>query len=83
MASSTLNRARPFSAGAQCNTPEAQCHGVFMSTPKPLLNCLVRVGAGAALHSYSGLFATTCDAILDAMDRFEDATMIQVREAPK
>lgn len=67
-------------APAGCNAPESECLGVCMTTQKPLVRCLVRVGAGEDLHTYSGLFKSTCDAVIDAMERFGDATKIYVKE---
>lgn len=73
-------RTFPSCAPAGCNAPEAECLGVCMTTQKPLVKCVVRVGAGEDLHTYSGLFKSTCDAVIDAMDRFKDATKIHVKK---
>jgi hypothetical protein len=70
----------PACASAGCNVPEAECLGHCMTTEKPLVKCVVRVGTGEDLHTYDGLFKSTCDAVIDAMERFGDATKIYVKE---
>lgn len=40
-----------------------------------MIRCTVTVGA----LSYAGLFASTCDAVADVIERFPGATRISVR----
>ncbi|MCW5223497.1 hypothetical protein D5041_07770 [Verminephrobacter aporrectodeae subsp. tuberculatae] len=55
-------------AQAGCNTAD-----------RPLVKCVVRVDAGEDRHTYSGLFPSTCYAVIDAMERFDDATRVRVK----
>lgn len=43
-----------------------------------MIPCTITVGA----LTYAGLFASTCAAVLDAMDRFPGATRITARPLP-
>ena len=63
----------PAGASAGCNAPEAECLGHGMTTEKPLTKCEVRVDAGGDLHIYTGLFLSTSDAVIDALERFGEA----------
>lgn len=47
-----------------------------------MVACSVRLIAGGAQRCYEGLFRSTCDAVIDAMDRYPDARRIsaQARE---
>lgn len=40
-----------------------------------MIRCTITVGA----LSYAGLYASTCDAVADAIERFPGATKISVR----
>lgn len=44
-----------------------------------MIRCTVTVGAAL---SYTGLFASTCSAVEDAIERFPGATRISVRACP-
>lgn len=44
-----------------------------------MIRCTVTVGAAL---SYNGLFASTCDAVADAIERFPGATRISVKACP-
>lgn len=41
-----------------------------------MIRCTITVGAAL---SYTGLFASTCDAVADAIERFPGATRISVK----
>lgn len=48
------------------------------SVRKPLKTCAVTVRLEGLVHAYEGLFRSTCDAVIDAMDRFPAARGISV-----
>lgn len=48
------------------------------SRRKPLVPCSVVVKQPGVISHYEGLFSSTCDAVIDAMDRFPNARGISV-----
>lgn len=48
------------------------------SRRKPLVPCSVIVKQPGVVSHYEGLFRSTCDAVIDAMDRFHEASSISV-----
>lgn len=48
------------------------------SQRKPLVPCSVVVKQSGVVSHYEGLFLSTCDAVIDAMDRFHEASGISV-----
>jgi hypothetical protein len=42
-----------------------------------MIACTITVGS----HNYAGLFASTCEAVIDALTRFPGARRISVRSA--
>jgi hypothetical protein len=48
------------------------------SRRKPLVPCSVVVKQPGMTSHYEGLFPSTCDAVIDAMDRFPNARGISV-----
>lgn len=45
---------------------------------RPLVPCSVVVKRPGVINHYEGLFWSTCDAVIDAMDRFPEACGISV-----
>lgn len=45
---------------------------------KPLVPCCVRISRPGRTSQYEGLFRSTCDAVIDAIDRFPEAQSISV-----
>lgn len=75
----------PACASSGCNAPEGECLGLCMppaTTSAAPVKCTVKVRTPEDDHTYTGLFACTIDAAIDALERFADATRINVRKVP-
>lgn len=70
----TTQRSAAVCTAGGCNAPEAECSGACMvqaaAAASPLHTFVVTVGRGPEATTYTALFANSCDASTDAIERW-------------